>query len=264
MATLRETQATLVHANDRLKALNEQKDRFLGIAAHDLRGPIGAIESATDVLYQDNGLSLSERTQFFEMILRTCHNTRNLLNGLLDIRKIEQGKIDICPKHVDVPQFVSAIANMNRRISESKGIRLVTDVGGGLPDVWFDPSRIEQVLNNLIGNAVKFSKSGATIRLEVRGGQREIEFAVSDEGLGINKQEIPGLFGEFQQASTRATAGEHGSGLGLAICKRLVALHGGKIDVESEPGKGSRFSFKLPAGAPKLGICEFRRSEDCQ
>jgi signal transduction histidine kinase len=99
---------------------------------------------------------------------------------------------------------------------------------------------------------VKFSESGTTIRLEVRCRPSEIEFAVSDEGLGIDRQEIPGLFGEFQQTSTKATAGEHGSGLGLAICKRLVALHGGKIDVESEPGKGSRFSFTLPVGQEEL------------
>jgi signal transduction histidine kinase len=243
----------LAEANDRLKTINEQKDRFLGIAAHDLRSPVGVIESAADLLYHDGSLPKPERVQFFEMILRTCRNMRNLLNGLLDITKIEQGKIDICPKQVDVHQFVSSVANMNRRISESKGIHLVVNMAHGLPDAFFDPDRIEQVLNNLIGNAVKFSKNGTTIRLEARQRQRDLEFAVSDEGLGINPQEIPKLFGEFQQTSTKATAGEHGSGLGLAICKRLIALHGGKIGVESEPGKGSRFFFTLPAGELALG-----------
>ena len=187
-----------------------------------------------------------ERGKLFEMILRTCRNLRNLLNSLLDITKISQGKIDICPKRVDIHQFVAAIANLNRRISQSKGICLLTDVNCGLPDAVFDPERIEQVLNNLIGNAVKFSNSGTTIRLEVRRRERELEFVVSDEGLGINREDIPKLFGEFQQTSTKATAGEHGSGLGLAICKRLVVLHGGTIGVESEPGKGSRVSFVLP------------------
>ena len=245
---LEDTLAKLGEANDRLRALNEQKDRFLGMAAHDVRGPLGVIESAADILYHNEGLAPPERAKLFESVLRTCRNLRNLLNSLLDITKIEQGKIDICPKRVDIHQFVADIANMNRWISESKGIRLLADVNCDLPDVVFDPERIEQVLNNLIGNAVKFSKSGTTIRLEVRNRQRELEFAVSDEGLGINRQEIPNLFGEFQQTSTKATAGERGSGLGLAICKRLVVLHGGKIDVESEPGKGSRFSFTLPAG----------------
>ena len=243
---LEETLARLGEANDRLGVLNEQKDRFLGMAAHDLRSPLGAIESAADVLYQDDGMTQPERTQFFEMILRTCRTLRNLLDSLLDVTKIEQGKIDIHPKRVDLQQFVSAVANMNRRVCESKGIRLAAGVEGGVPDVVFDPDRIEQVLNNLIGNAVKFSVSGTTVRLEVQCREREIEFTVSDEGLGINRQEISGLFGEFQQTSTKATAGEHGSGLGLAICKRLVALHGGTIDVESETGKGSRFSFTLP------------------
>jgi signal transduction histidine kinase len=250
---LEATSAELREANDRLGALNEQKDRFLGIAAHDLRSPLVVIESAADFLYQDNGSLQPDHAQFFEMILRTCRSMRDLLNSLLDVTKIELGRIDICPKSVDIQQFVFAIVNMNRRISESKGIRLAAEVEGELPDVAFDPDRIEQVLNNLIGNAVKFSKSGTTIRLEVRGHERELEFTVSDEGLGINTEEIPRLFGEFQQTSTKATAGEHGSGLGLAICKRLVALHGGKIDVESEPGKGSRFSFTLPDRELRLG-----------
>jgi signal transduction histidine kinase len=250
---LEETTAKLREANERLKAVNEQKDRFLGIAAHDLRSPLGVIESAADLLYRDGGMTQPERVQLFEVILRTSHNLRNLLNGLLDITKIEQGKIDIRPRKIDMLQFIATVADMNRRISEAKGIRLLTDLRCDLSDVMFDPDRIEQVLNNLIGNAVKFSASGTTTRLEVRCREREIEFAVTDEGLGIDPQEIPALFGEFQQTSTKATAGEHGSGLGLAICKRLVALHGGTIGVESEPGKGSRFFFTLPLGEPELG-----------
>ena len=174
------------------------------------------------------------------------------MNSLLDITKIEQGKIDIVPQRVDIHQFVAAVADMNRRLSESKGIHLLAEVNCNAPGVVFDPARIEQVLNNLIGNAVKFSKSGTTIRLEVRSRERGLEFIVTDEGLGIDRQEISKLFNDFQQTSTKATAGEQGSGLGLAICKRLVALHGGTIGLESEPGKGSRVSFTLPAtGQPQ-------------
>ena len=249
----------LREANDGLKVINEQKDRFLGIAAHDLRSPLGTIESAADLLYRDNGLAQPDRIQLFEVILRTGRKMRNLLDGLLDITKIEQGKIDICLKRVDIHQFVAAVASMNRRISESKGIHLVADVKTGLPNVVFDPDRIEQVLNNLIGNAVKFSKSGTTIRIEVRDRRQEIEFAVFDEGLGIDGQEISKLFGEFQQTSTKATAGEHGSGLGLAICKRLVALHGGQVGVKSELGKGSRFSFTLPIGEEGSELSTLKR-----
>ena len=174
------------------RRLDEQKDRFLGIAAHDLRSPLGVIESAAELLYHDGRLPPPERGQFFEMILRTCRSLRNLLNSLLDITKIEQGKIDICRRQVEIRQFVAAIANMNRQISQSKGIRLLADVDCGSPDVVFDPDRIEQVLNNLIANAVKFSESGTTIRLEVRCRPSEIEFAVSDEGLGIDRQRNPG------------------------------------------------------------------------
>ena len=143
-------------------------------------------------------------------------------------------------------QFVSTVVQLNRRISEAKGIRLLADVPGQSSEVSLDPDRIEQVLNNLIGNAIKFSHSGTTIQVQVVADESTLRFAVIDEGLGIPSSEIPSLFGEFHQTSTVATAGEHGTGLGLAICKRIIALHGGKIGIESELGRGSRFWFELP------------------
>ena len=120
-----------------------------------------------------------------------------------------------------------------------------TLVEPGLPQVRIDGERVRQVLNNLLGNAIKFSNLGTTVTLEVRRVAGGIEFAVRDEGQGIKADEVPLLFGAFQRASTKPTGGEASSGLGLSICKKIVEAHGGWIGVESEIGKGSRFAFTL-------------------
>jgi two-component system response regulator PhcR len=112
-----------------------------------------------------------------------------------------------------------------------------------------DPEHVEQVLSNLLNNAAKFSHPGTTVSLKVREAAGTLEFAVSDQGLGIRRQELPKLFREFQQTSTRPTGGEQVGGLGLTICKCLVELHGGQIGVESELSTGSRFWFRLPLAA---------------
>ncbi len=225
--------------------MDEQKSRFLGIAAHDLRSPLAVIESAADALFQEGGMT-SDQREMLEMILRNSRSMQRLLNDLLDITKIEQGKVEIQRCQVVLREFISTVAQLNQRISEAKGIRLTFEVPDEPIEVSLDPDRIEQVLNNLIGNAIKFSHAGTTIRLEATTEDEGLCFAVSDEGLGIPKEEIPNLFKEFQQSSTESTAGEHGVGLGLAICRRIVTLHGGTIGVESELGRGSRFWFQLP------------------
>ncbi|MCY2988038.1 MAG: hybrid sensor histidine kinase/response regulator [Planctomycetota bacterium] len=240
----------LAETNEQLRELNEQKDRLLGIAAHDLRSPLAVIESTAELLKEEPDLDAPERQGWLVAIITTCRNMRNLISGLLDVVKIKQGKIDIHLRPMDVRDFVASVLQLNRRICESKGIRLTAELNCQRSEHAFDKDRIDQVLNNLIGNAAKFSNSGTSIRLEVCDGPEGLTFAVLDEGLGIQADDIPRLFGEFQQTQTKATAGERGSGLGLAICKRLVELHGGRIGVESQPGRGSRFWFTLPGELP--------------
>jgi len=240
----------LAETNERLRALDEHKDRLLGIAAHDLRSPLAGIESVAELLKGPLGGDATEREKWLALIVTACRTMRNLINSLLDVAKIQQGKIDLDPRPVDVGDFVASVIPLPRRICEAKGIRLTAAVSCQRAEHVFDTDRIGQVLNNLISNAAKFSNSGTSIRLEASDGPEGLTFAVSDEGLGIRADDIPKLFGEFQQTLTKATAGEKGSGLGLAICKRLVELHGGRIGVESAPGQGSRFWFTLPGELP--------------
>lgn len=170
-----------------------------------------------------------------------------LLNDLLDITAIESGRLTLRPQAVQIPGLIERISKLNRYLAERKEITLITDLMPDLPTAILDPGRIEQVLNNLLSNAFKYSHSGTTVSLSVRMiADQQVEFSVSDQGQGIPADEIDKLFGEFQRISTRPTGDEPSTGLGLSICRRIVELHGGSISVESSVGTGSRFFFRIP------------------
>lgn len=226
--------------------LNEQAGWALAVAAHDLRSPLSAVASIATILLEEPDLGVSERREFLETILRTCANTQQLLTRLLDFSRLELGHLDLCLRSVEIRPFVTSVTQLAQPICERKGIGLTAAVNCERQDYLFDPDLIAQVLTNLIGNAAKFSHASTSVRLEVSDSP-DLRFEVVDEGLGIRADEMPRLFREFQQTSTRATGGEPGSGLGLAICQRLVRLHGGQIGAESAPGQGSRFWFTVPA-----------------
>lgn len=244
-ARVRERTAELAEANERLRALNEQKDRFMGIAAHDLRTPLAAIRGFTDLKLTGRA-DVSSYEEFLTIIDETTQDMLNLLNDLLDITTIETGQLALNPQTVDIAQFVERVAKLNRHMGEKKAIQLETDIAPDVREWTFDPRRIEQVLNNLLSNAFKYSYPNTTVWLIVRRVNNQLEFAVQDQGQGIKAEEQERLFGEFQRISTRPTGDEGSTGLGLSICKRIVELHNGQIGVESTYGAGSRFWFRLP------------------
>jgi PAS domain S-box-containing protein len=232
--------------NERLTALNQQKNAFLGMAAHDLRTPLTVLQGFAELLTHPS--AQPEDFSEFSLIIRdTIQQMLALLDDLLDITAIEAGKLTLRPETVPIAPFIERIAKLNRRLGEQKGIRLVTEVAPDLPPISFDPRRIEQVLNNLLSNAFKFSHADTTVTLSVQRAAGGVEFAVRDQGQGIRPDEIDKVFGEFQRVSTRPTGDEASTGLGLSICRRIVQLHNGEIGVESEVGAGSRFTFTLPA-----------------
>ncbi|MBL8134640.1 MAG: response regulator [Anaerolineae bacterium] len=235
----------LAEMNERLKVLNGQKDAFLGMAAHDLRTPITIIQGFTDLLAHPRA-SQEDTRQFVQIIRETLSQMLHLLDDILDITVIESGKLTLRPQPTEIVGFVERVARLNRFIGNPKGIALVTEIEPGLPLASFDPLRIEQVLNNLLSNAFKFSHSDTQVTLSVVRRGSEIVFSVQDQGLGIREDEIDKVFGEFQRVSTQPTGNETSTGLGLSICKRIIALHGGQIGVVSRDGEGSRFSFTLP------------------
>ena len=240
-----ERTAELEEMNGRLLTLNQQKDSFLGMAAHDLRTPLTVLQGFTDLLTHPSARP-EDFKEFIVIIRETIQQMLVLLDDLLDITAIEAGKLTLRPETVAIAPFIERICKLSYRIGEQKGIQLVTDVAPDLPPITFDPRRIEQVLNNLLSNAFKFSHGGTTVTVQVRTRPDAVEFAVIDQGQGIRANEIDMVFGEFQRVSTKPTGDEGSTGLGLSICRRIVDLHNGHIAVESESGQGSRFYFTLP------------------
>jgi signal transduction histidine kinase len=249
-AKVRERTQELEEKNLALEAMNTLKDEFLGMAAHDLRSPIGNIQNLAElILDQDTEMGPEERAEVVTMIRNLSQAMMNLLNDLLDIATIESGKIDLQPTPVAMRPYLRETEHYHRLLAERKKIHLITEVADNIPVAVFDRERIRQVLNNLLSNAIKFSPMHTVVRLQVLPTPAGIEFSVIDEGQGIRSEELVKVFGAFQRTSTKPTAGEHSTGLGLSICKKIVELHGGRIGVESEVGRGSRFFFILPLTA---------------
>ncbi len=246
-AKVKERTRELEEKNALLEEANRTKNLFLGMAAHDLRNPSGNIGALAElILDEETTMSRAERNKWIGLIRSQAEGMLNLLEDLLDISKIEAGKVELHPESTVLATYVEEMRNRNRLLAEKKKITLTTDVDPGLPSVAFDENRIGQVLNNLLSNAFKYSPINTSVVLSVRAIPGSIEFSVFDHGQGIPPDEIPKLFGAFQRTSTKPTAGEKSTGLGLCISKKIVEAHGGKIGVESEPGRGSRFWFTLP------------------
>jgi len=230
-----------------LAALNDEKTKFLGIAAHDLRSPIGIIKSYADILLAGLGGNLNNKqTEFVKTIAGNCTRMLNLINDLLDISAIESGKLILNKTPLELEIFFNKYAENAVHLAAVKSIHFETAIAPGLPPIEIDPNRITQVLDNLISNAIKFSMPGTTISLMVQRKKNVLEIRVIDQGPGIPQTEIAKLFKPFSRTSIQPTGGEKSTGLGLAIVRRIVEAHNGKIRVESEPGRGSEFIVTIP------------------
>lgn len=161
-------------------------------------------------------------------------------------RRFSQANWGLKPEAVNVREFIDRVRRMNERVLEHKRLTLKVQLQTEREQVALDPRRMEQVLDNLLNNACKFSPADTTITLTASHSGNEWLFSVADEGPGITEEEHEGIFQEFTQARARATGEERGAGLGLAICKKIVELHGGRIGLTSEPGKGAVFTIHLP------------------
>jgi len=231
----------------RLLDLNDTKNKFLGIAAHDLRSPLASARGFL-ALFLDGYLgALSDnQLKYLRKVDGICANMTTLINDLLDVSAIEAGKLELNLEPVQPADFFAARLETDTILAAAKSISLKLDIEPSLPPVSMDSRRIDQVIGNLLTNAVKFSFPNSEITLGARKNKDAIEFFVTDQGQGIPAEELPGLFSEFTKTSVRPTAGEKSTGLGLAIVKRIVEAHGGQVGVTSNPGTGSTFSFTLP------------------
>jgi two-component system, OmpR family, sensor kinase len=245
--TLVNLQRELTRKNIELARLNELKNKFLGMAAHDLRNPIGVIMGFSDYLMEDMESVMSEdQVQMLKTIQSSSEFMLHLLEDLLDIAAIESGKLMLVLQKTDLTTLVRKNANLNAIIAAKKNINIQVEAHGPIPEVKIDVNKIEQVMNNLISNAIKYSMPGTLIKVNISCGNDLITVAVTDQGQGIPTDEMEKMFNPFQQTSVKATAGEKSTGLGLSIVRNIVLGHGGNIWVESMMGEGSTFFFTLP------------------
>lgn len=240
-------QRELIKRNIELERLNELKNEFIGMAAHDLRNPLQVIQGYSVMLLNKRfGELNAEQQQFISVIRRNSDFMVKLITDLLYISRIDAGKLRLELQETDLINLLQRNIELNRLLLEQKKIRILFSAEGDFPKVIVDPAKIEQVLNNLISNAGKFSAPGTTVEVRALKGDTEVVISVKDEGQGIPANEMDRLFIPFENLSTKSTGGEQSTGLGLAIVKRVVEGHKGRIWVQSEVGVGSTFSFSLP------------------
>ncbi len=232
---------------EQLEKLNEDKTNFLRIAAHDVRNPVGTILGYSSLLLEDKRDSLdAEALDWLRIINEGSEFILKLLNELLDIAVIESGELHLNRDIVDLTDLVRRNARLNAVTADRKGIAITVVHAGDPIMADIDGVKIEQVLNNLITNAVKFSRSGTTVTIGIAANDSEVVISVADEGQGIPAAELDRLFQPFAKISVRSTGGERSTGLGLSIVRRIVEAHGGRIWVDSEVNVGSTFHVALP------------------
>ncbi|MFN7997326.1 MAG: response regulator [Bryobacteraceae bacterium] len=234
--------------NKEVERANRMKSEFLASMSHELRTPLNAIIGFSDLLAEQNAGPLSAKQQrFVGHIQQGARHLLALINDILDLSKVEAGRLELSRENVGVAGVLAEVLTNIRAAASIKKIQVQSSIG---PDVtaFADRIRLKQILVNLLSNAVKFTPEGGRVWVEAVERRGRITISVSDTGIGIPPDEHEAIFDAFHQVGTTTRGVKEGTGLGLAITKRLVEEHGGRIWVESEPGKGARLSFTLHAG----------------
>ena len=233
-------------ANVKLEEASRLKSEFIANVSHELRTPMNAIIGYTEFMLEGlNGELNEQQVADLGRVKTAAHNLLGIINGLLDLAKIEAGQMDIAPERFDLAKLTHEVVDMLGERARAKGIALRTDLDAGAPLAWADPYQIRQVLTNLIGNALKFTSHGEVV-VSVEAGTDTVVVTVRDTGEGITPEAQAYIFDEFRQADGSSRRRHGGTGLGLAIARRLVWMNGGRIWVESALGAGSRFHFSVP------------------
>jgi two-component system sensor histidine kinase/response regulator len=229
------------------KHINE-KNMFLGMAAHDLRNPLNAIQGYSDVLLSKLSSELDEKIlRIIMTISKSSKFMLQLVNDLLDLSVLELGKLNLKLAKENIQSLVENNCLINDSIAEKKNIKINFKSDQNIPEIVCDSNKIEQVLNNLIGNAIKFSHPGCEVNVSLKNTMHKtLLISIADTGVGISKERLNRLFDSLLKRGGKGTAGEPSHGLGMAIVKRIVEAHKGKIWVESELGAGSVFFVELP------------------
>lgn len=242
--------------NERLVLANRAKSEFLTVMSHELRTPLNAIIGFSELLKNKDFGELNEKQKrYADNVHSSGKHLLSLIDDILDITRIESGKMETNIEKVSVPKIINESADLIKEKAANKNIRIITQVRSDIEFIDTDANRLRQVLNNLLDNAVKFSQpDGGTITITALKEGKSAKFSVADTGIGIKKEDMGRLFRNFEPLDAGFTRKHEGTGLGLAISNKLVQLLGGTITAESKYGKGSTFTFYLPVAGEGGGM----------
>jgi len=247
ITALKSAENKLIEQNEKLTVFNRQLNHMMSVVAHDLRNPLGAIKAFTEILQNDDmEMPPQDKKDILNTINESSKSCLLLLNDILDYNRFEAGKIALNLEKTDFVALVKQQIRQSTGIAKRKKISIDLEVLNKIPLLYIDKGRIEQLVGNLMSNAIKYSPLNSTfkVKLSIEGLFVKAEFI--DKGQGIDENEIHLLFKPFQNASSKTTGGEKSTGLGLAISKGIAHAHGGSIGVDSKLNEGSNFYFYLP------------------
>jgi signal transduction histidine kinase len=240
-------QRELTKKNIELDRLNSLKNKFLGMAAHDLRNPLGIVLNYSDFILEEAEETLSDEHKMFLNIIHNHSNYMlNLINDLLDVSVIESGKLVLRKETTELISFIKGITKINQTLANNKKIKIVFNSDVESLEIDIDKDKINQVLDNLLTNAIKFSNENTIVEVNCSVKEDKAIVSVKDQGIGISKEDQAELFKLFSSAGKKGTKGEKSTGLGLVIVKQIIEGHKGRIWVESKTNSGSSFIFELP------------------
>ena len=249
-AKVAERTATLKTTNLELARASQVKSEFLARMSHDLRTPLNAVIGFADLLLTQQVGPLTDKQQrYLGHVTNAARHLVELINDIMDLTRVEAGRLEIHPEPCDVPLLLDEMLALFRTQAQVKRMTLAVEIGTPLGELMADRIRLQQIVHNLLSNALKFTAEGGLVTVTARQTGMELEIIVRDTGIGIPSEDHQRIFEAYEQAGA-AEGRQKGTGLGLAITKRLVELHGGSIRVESAPGQGSAFIVRLPGASP--------------
>jgi signal transduction histidine kinase len=251
-AALERSREKLARARDEALAANQHKSAFLANMSHELRTPLNAVIGFSEMLSEKVFGDLNEKQdEYVSDIHGSGKHLLSLINDILDLSKIEAGKLELSLSTFPLEEAIAGALMLTRERAFGRGIQQVPEIESDLGSIEADERKVKQILVNLLSNAVKFTDTGGVVTVRARRLNDVFEIAVADTGIGIAPEEQSLVFEEFRQAGEDDAKRAEGTGLGLALVKRLTELHGGRIHLESELGRGSCFTVTLPLSVPE-------------
>jgi two-component system phosphate regulon sensor histidine kinase PhoR len=239
----------VLHDVTGLHQAEQARNDFVSMVSHELRTPLTSIKAYVDTLQrEDVEFDEETRASFISVISRETERMTRLINDILDLSRIEAGRLDLRPTFVDLPELIRRV--VSRTESQAVGHRIVLDLPSEMGPVLAEQAKLEQVMLNLIGNAIKYSPEGGDIEIAVRRLKEKSMVSVSDHGIGISQEQLPYIFDKYHRASLGSGGGIRGAGLGLFVTKSIVEAHGGRIWAESTEGAGTTVIFTVPLATP--------------